>query len=247
MRKYPFLLPLICVFFWQCTKSSTAAVGSAAGQGGSLARFAIVGNYIYAVDDQQLHVWDIRDGANPVEIKKIAAGFSIETIYPLNDKLFLGSSSAVYIFDISDPSDPKKLSTAISPSTLRHCDPVVAKDTVAFATLRSNGPCGGIRSILAVYDIRDISNPVEKGSLGFPEPYGLGYSGDILYVCDKMLGLVVLDISNAWYPVQIGSVRDGDYVDVIPYGSVLICWTSDGMILYNISDNRNPSLIAKIN
>ncbi len=175
MKKIIFILIVISISFWQCEKdSSSPKFGSTSGQGGSLARFALVGNYLYTVDAQKLTVYDVVNPGDPTLKNTFNVGFEIETIFPFKDKLFIGSTSVVYIYSISDPVNPQKLSTAISPQVLRRCDPVVAKDTVAFATLRTNGPCGGVQSVLAVYDIKDISNPVQKATYPVPQPYGLG-------------------------------------------------------------------------
>jgi len=234
----------------RCGKDSTNTgmyAVSQSGQGGSLARFAIVGNYLYAVDKENLSVFGIQDAANPKLIKTTKVGFEIETIFPFKDKLFIGSTSVVHIFSIDNPENPVKLSQAISPNVLRRCDPVVAKDTVAYASLRVNGPCGGIQSIVACYDIKDVLNPVQKATFSVSEPYGLGYKDDVLYVCDKQMGLWVLDISKAYQPVSIKVLKDAEwYIDVIPYNDVLLCWTSKGATLYDITNNRNPQLLTSI-
>ncbi|MDQ3847107.1 MAG: hypothetical protein M3342_24290, partial [Bacteroidota bacterium] len=177
MRQF---ITCICILLlFSCDKaassdSSAAAYASPQGQGGSLARFTIAGSYLYAVDKQNLHVFDVSDPAAPVQKSTLPVGFEIETIFPFKDKLFIGSTSVVHIFSIDDPANPKKLSEAISPEVLRRCDPVVARDTVAYATLRTNGPCGGTQSILAVYDIKNISKPVQRAAVPVTEPYGLG-------------------------------------------------------------------------
>jgi hypothetical protein len=252
MKKTLFAVILICILFFQCEKdssssfSATSAAIQTTGQGGSLARFAITGNYLYSVDEQQLKVLDITNPAEPTLKQTVDVGFSIETIFPFKDKLFIGSTSQVYIYSIADPANPKKLGTAISPQVLRRCDPVVAKDSVAFATLRTNGPCGGTQSILAIYDVKDVTNPIQKGTYNVTEPYGLGYSNDVLYVCDKYAGLIVLDISKPYSPTLIKSIKDGTYIDVIPYQNTLICWGTNGVTLYDITNNRNPLLLAKI-
>jgi hypothetical protein len=240
---------LLIVFLFGCTKmqADSAAIGGLAGQGGSLARFTIVGNYLYTVDKEDLKVFEITNAAQPVYKRSVPVGFEIETIYPFGDKLFIGSTSVVHIFSIADPSNPQKLSIALSPTVIRRCDPVVAKDTVAFATLRTNGECGGTTSILAVYDIRDIAHPVQVTAYPVSEPYGLGYSGDVLYVCDKYNGLMVFDISQPYTPQLIGSVNDVQPVDVIPYNDVLVVWTLTGMNLYDITDKLHPSLLTQIN
>jgi len=214
-----------------------------------MARFTIVGNYLYTVDKETLKVFDITDPAQPSLKRSIAAGFEIETIFPFRDKLFLGSTSVIYIFSIDDPSDPQKLSEAISPTVMRRCDPVVAKDDVAYATLRTNGPCGGISSVLAVYDIKDIKHPRQVNTLPVGEPYGLGYSGNTLYVCDRFYGFTVYDISRPYDPQFVKHVSLNDstsFIDLIPYNSVLVCWTSGGMALYDISETENPALIKEV-
>jgi hypothetical protein len=211
-----------------------------------MARFTVVGNYLYAVDNTSIKVFDVSDPSTPVFKRSVPAGFEIETIYPFKDKLFIGSTSVVHIFSIEDPSSPVKLSEAISPTVLRRCDPVVAKDNVAYATLRTNARCGGTTSILAVYDITNIAKPVQKNATELSEPYGLGYSGNTLFVCDKGQGLILFDITSPYNPVYIKSIKDGDYIDVIPYGSVLICWTSTGIILYDISNPTQPERLTTI-
>lgn len=244
---YTIVFLSISIASLQCSKDAARSFAqNGAGQGGSLARFAITGNYLYTVDKEKLRVFNISDAANPILKTTVNIGFEIETIYPFKDKLFIGSTSVVHIFSIDNPEQPQKLSTAISPQVLRRCDPVVAKDSVAFATLRTNAACGGTQSILAVYDITDITKPVQKATYPIPEPYGLGYADNALYVCDKN-SLMVFDISQPYQPEFLRSLNDGSYVDVIPYSNTLICWVKEGVILYDISNRFTPQLITKIN
>jgi hypothetical protein len=248
MRKI--LFGICIIFIFGCEKASyNYAPVSGAGQGGSLARFTIMGNHLYTVDHENLNVFDITNGGQPVFKRTVPVGFEIETIFPFRDKLFIGSTTMVHIFSIADPANPQKLSETISPEVMRRCDPVVAKDTVAFATLRTNGPCGGTQSILAVYDIRDITKPVQRGSFPVWEPYGLGYSGNTLYVCDGIRGLVVFDISSPFQPSQVKTIStqgNSRFMDVIPYNNLLVAWVTDGMMLYDITDKQNPVFIKKI-
>jgi len=246
MKKIFVLSSILFLLFASCEKAMESASYGGSGQGGSMARFTVVGDYLYAVDQSSLKVFDVSKPEKPVLKRSVPVGFEIETIYPFKDKLFIGSTSMVHIFSIQDPANPAKLSEAISPNVLRRCDPVVAKENVAYATLRTNGPCGGTGSILAVYDITDITKPVQRNAVNVGEPYGLGYSGNTLYVCDKWEGLLVFDISKPYEPTFLRSIKDGEYMDVIPYGNILICWTKTGMILYDISTPENPVLLTTI-
>jgi hypothetical protein len=229
-----------------CTKDSVGKsfIGNS-GKGGSLARFTIVGNYLYTVDKKQLKVFNISDPATAELRSTTDVGFEIETIYPFRDKLFIGSTSVVHIFSIENPELPKKLSTAISPQVLRRCDPVVAKDSVAYATLRTNGVCGGTQSILAVYNITDVLNPVSVNQVPVTEPYGLGYADNALYVCNRW-SLIVFDITQPFTPLIVTQLTDAEYYDVIPQGNTLVCWINGGVALYDITERLNPKLITTI-
>lgn len=239
------LLPVVLVAGTQCEKSSSDNAISS-GSGGSTARFAIQGNYLYTIDKENLNVYNITDVANPVLKNTLSVGFEIETIYPFKDKLFIGSTSVVYIYSVDDPESPKRLSTAISPDVIRRCDPVVAKDTVAYATLRTNGACGGTQSVMAAYNIKDISNPIQMTTYPVAEPYGLGYADSALYVCDRY-GLYIFNIQRAFAPQMVKQLVNGWYLDVIPWNNTLICQMQDGLNLFDISNRLNPSFITKIN
>ncbi len=242
--KYFFIL-LTCVYISGCTKDGASSSKSYQGQGGSTARFALNGDYLYTVDARKLSTYHISDPANPTPVNTQDVGFEIETIFPFGNKLFIGSTSVIHIFNIDNPAKPEKLSTAISPTVMRRCDPVVAKDTVAFATLRSGTECGGFQSVLAVFDIKDILNPVQRSTIPLNQPRGLGYSDTVLYVCDPP-GLQIYSIKNAYQPRFLNELRDGDYYDVIPYGDLLFAWTKTGAVIYDITKPAEPKKLSMI-
>lgn len=249
MKKY---ILYLCILFvvsqnLSCTKESAIKGNiNTSGTGGSMARFTIAGNYLYVVDKTHLKVFNVSEASLPVLKSNIEVGFEIETIYPFRDKLFIGSTSVVHIFAIEDPEQPEKLSTAISPQVFRRCDPVVAKDSVAYATLRTNNECGGTQSILAVYDIRNVLAPVQVTGVPVEEPYGLGYADSALYVCDRS-SLIVFDITDPFNPVWKTQIFGDSYFDVIPYGNTLVCWIRNGVALFDISNRLAPQLITTIN
>lgn len=242
-----YIITVFTLLHLSCTKEGVGDKGfiSTGGKGGSLARFTISGEYLYTVDKKKLKVYNIADPTNPKLRSTEDIGFEIETIFPFKDKLFIGSTSVVHIFSIEDPEHPKKLSTASSTTVVRRCDPVVAKDSVAYATLRTNGPCGGLQSVLAVYNIKDILNPVEVMTYPVWEPYGLGYADSALYVCDRS-SLLIFNIAKPYEPQLINSIPGESYVDVIPDDNTLVCWVDGGVVLYDISERLNPQLITKI-
>jgi len=83
--------------------SPTTFTKSSPGIGGSSARFTISNNTLYIVDESKLNVYDISTPANPNKVTDKTLGWSIQTIFPYKDHLFIGSNSAVYIYDNSNP------------------------------------------------------------------------------------------------------------------------------------------------
>jgi hypothetical protein len=232
--------------FYTCGGSKEAVSPINSGIGGSMARFTVVGSYLYTVDYQNLKVFSLVDPSNPVFLRTVPVGFDIETLFPFKDRLFIGSKSAVYFYSIANPELPVKVSEAIEPSIIRRCDPVVAKDSVAFATLNVSGPCGGSQSLLVVYDIRNLEQPRKVEQQLLSQPYGLGYSDTVLYVCDHRDGLRIFNIRNAWSPNLKKTLLDGTYFDVFAYGNQLICWVEKGMVIYDISKPEEPVLKAEL-
>ena len=72
--KVLFVALVISTFFHACQKDSTAnssADGSNTGQGGSMAKFAIQGNYMYKVEGSILKVYDVSNVSNTILLNSI--------------------------------------------------------------------------------------------------------------------------------------------------------------------------------
>ncbi|MFD2887981.1 LVIVD repeat-containing protein [Chitinophaga cymbidii] len=231
------LLPAACSKESKSTQQPT-------GKGGSMARFALAGNYLYVVNTTWLHVYDVSENGQPVIKNKVNAGWNIETIFAYDNKLFLGSSSALYIFSLNDPVTPVWESGV---THLRSCDPVVTQGNTAFVTLRGGSTCGGTTNALMVYDVTDIKAPALKASIPMKGPYGLGVQDSALYVCDGADGLTVFDIKSPHAPRKLQTIEGGDmYIDVIPYNGVLIAYVRNGVRFFDISKPQEPVLLSAL-
>lgn len=239
---------IILVFAgWSCEKEAAMAdSGNSSSQGGSLARFAISGNALYLVDDYGLKVMDITNPNSFEQKKSINLGWGIETIFPYKNRLFIGSQTGMYVYDITQPFDPKELGQA---HHMRSCDPVVANDTIAFITLRGGNACGPATDGVYVYDVKEgFLNLKMLQLFKLGTPYGLGLNGNILYVCRGFSGLEILNVSD---PDNIRSVKNlalksKTVKDVIVDGNLLIVYTNKGISLYDITRADAPELITNI-
>lgn len=246
MKTNLLILLLLTVLVKSCTKESADSGAAASGAGGSTARFTIAGNFLYVVDHTSLKAFDISNpAAAPVLKSTTDVGINVETIFPYQDKLFIGSSFSMHIFSLANPEKPFRLAQA-DYMVRMSCDPVVAKDSTAYATLNATGPCGGGFSQLVVYNIKDITKPVLQTTRPLNGPYGLGISDSALYVCDGSAGLNVYNIRNTYAPLLLRTVQGETFYDVIPYGNILICQVGRGIALYDISNRHQPVFLSSI-
>lgn len=208
------------------------------GQGGSMARFTLYQNYLYAIDESSLKLINISNLENPEMEKSMEIGWGIETIFPYDDKLFFGTRTGMLIYDVTNPSVPDRISEFSHASA---CDPVVVDGDYAYVTLRGGNLCGAIASQLDVIDISNISNPRLLKTYPMDEPYGLGIDDSVLFVCDGHSGLKVYDATDHMKisENQLAHYADIHAFDVIPLGSVLLVIGVDGLYQYNYRDPEN--------
>lgn len=231
------------MLFAACEKSNSQFVSSdsASGQGGSLARFTIVNNHLYIVDQQSLHVYDISTPSSPQFQGKTLIGFNIEAIFPFQNKLFIASNAAMYIYNINTPSQP------VFESNVEHlsgCDPIVANDSIAFLTVHGGNACRSTINELFVYDISNINSPLLIDNIPMTNPFGLALKDQTLYVCDNGEGLKVFDVSDPHNLSLIRTVGGENFVDLIPRNNTLLAMLTDGIGYYDISDATNPQKLS---
>lgn len=230
------------------TAGSNVSSDGASGIGGSMARFAIADERLYTIDDYQIKVFSIENPTNPVMGDSVPVGFSIETIFPFKDKLFIGSSSGMFIYDQTDPDRPRIISEFQHATS---CDPVVANDSLAYVTLRSGNACDGIINRLDVIDIRDVTRPKLVKTYPMDNPHGLGISGTTLFVCEGDYGLKVLDATNSRGITGLAHFKNVHAYDVIPLGGtpagdILMMVGDDGLYQYDYSDPAKVRQLSKL-
>lgn len=215
------------------------------GTGGSTARFTLMNEYLYTVDQNSLKLFNVTSAANPKFINSINLGTGIETIFPYQDKLFIGSTTGMHIYNASNPSNPVKLSTY---SHLTSCDPVIVQGKYAYVTLRSGTNCRIGSNLLDVLNIEDPASPKLVSSYPMLNPHGLAISGGTLFICEGVNGLKTFDSSD---PLKIGErqfsfLKDLDARDVIAGPASLIVTGKNGIYQYDYSNPRALGLLSQI-
>lgn len=233
---------LILPLLWVATMAAGAGCASRGGmaptgKAGSMARFAVKGHHLFALSQRHLRVFSLRRGDAPILVDKLRVPtWMAETLFVAKDRLFVGSTNGMYIYDIKRPARPRLLGQV---RHFRSCDPVVVQGNFAYVTLRSGSRCRRGKNALQVYDVSNSRQPRLLTSYPMTNPWGLGVDGHLLFVADGRAGLKVYDIRNPRRLVHLSTHPTIRGYDVIPNKQILIVSAQDG--LYQL-DYRTQTL-----
>lgn len=218
--------------------------------GGAMARFTLVNDYLYTVGRSSLNVFNVSTASNPLMVNTLPLGWNIETIFPLNNTLFIGSQTGMMILNVDDPSQP------FFEGNFSHAcfgDPVIANDHYAFVTLTAMtdaSECWGVapqRNEMDIVDINNINQPFLMKVYDMEEPRGLSLDGNDLFVCDGRGGLKVYDAADVMNLRLLRTFSDIDPFDVITSNGIAIVVSKQGITQYdysNINDVKKLSTIS---
>jgi hypothetical protein len=227
--------------------SSKAAIAptSTTGIGGSMSRFTIANNYLYALDSYFLDVVDLSIQTEPKAKNELTLTWQAETLFPNNSTLFVGTRSGMYIYTIASPATPALLSQY---EHVRSCDPVVVEGDYAYVTLRDGNACGGFTNQLEVVNIKDLTKPFSERVYAMTNPHGLGIDNGILFICDGSDGLKIYDATDITKITgnQLAHYDKINALDIIPFQHIAMMIGSDGLYQYDYSDVKNIKLLSKL-
>jgi hypothetical protein len=229
------------------------------GQSGSITRFAVLGKYMYTLNLNEVKTYDLTDKNKPVLVHSLATDYGLETITIYDNTIYLGSTTALYILDITNPAAPALLAKSDrSEMNLQGCDPVVVKGNYAYSTVKIiANVCGNIsaQSALLVYDITNKSAPRVINQIRLSMPNGLGIKDNYLIVCDEGLDqLLVFDINmitkngipNSILPPTSFTVSIKDPVDLIVRGNQMIVSCKTEFQIFDVSNIANIRKVGQI-
>ena len=194
----------------EAKKSSTNSTAK------SMPRFSVVGDYLYTINTTQMNIFDIDEASAPQSISKVRLPWDVERLFAYSSYLYIGSSSGMYIYDNSIPTQPTKLTTF---SYAQSCDPVVVQEDIAYVTLNSGSSCTNSRGVnrLDIVDVQNPKTPILIKQVDMWEPKGLSIDNNLLFICDGSAGLKVFDVNktedNSTISVAISSISNESSID----------------------------------
>ena len=219
--------------------------GNSSGISGSMARFTIFSDYLYSVHNNALKLFNIANIPGISAANTVALDRVVETIFPYDNKLFLGTTTGMLVYGLANPGNPVYISAF---DHINSCDPVVVLGNYAYVTLRSGNECFGFTNQLDVVDISSIGNPFLVKTYPMYNPHGLGIDNNVLFICDGDAGLKVYDATDPMkiHLNQLAHFSNVKTYDVIPLGGVLMMIGADGLYQYDYADLNNLVLLSTI-
>jgi len=214
---------------------------------GTVNRIAKANDHIYAISRQQITT--IEDVSEFKLVSNLDIGWEMETIYPQDDKLFIGTQNSMQILDISNPSQPFEISSFFHATG---CDPVLPVDNIAYVTVRADPEqnCPGDESALLVINTSNIQSPNRVQQIEMITPFGMTLIGDKLYVGEGRNGLKVFDASQRDRLREIKFDRNVQAYDIIAHptnNNVILVSGPDGYGQYEVdAETDSYSLVSWI-
>jgi len=226
--------------------SSNSSISSSVVAGGSMARFTVADDHLYAIDGGEIKIFDVAQAAPSLK-NEITVTWGIETLFPMAGSLFIGSNSGMIIYDISNPESPQYLSTF---SHATACDPVIVDGTTAYVTLRDGNECQGFVNQLDVVNVSNQSNPTLIRSYPMDNPHGLSVVDETLYLCEGSFGLKTFDVTNKNQIAQnlLDHVTGFFAYDVIvlPPGDHVMVVGQNGLYQFDATDRSDLKQLSMI-
>jgi hypothetical protein len=220
--------------------AAASALAGATGTAGSTATMTLIGDYLYAIpEEHSLGVVKVSDSTHPTMITTMQAGYDLETIFPLQNKLLLGSKEGVYIYSIDNAPAPVQLSEFTHGTA---CDPVIADQKYAYVTLHSGTSCGGAANELDVLDAQDLTHASLLKTYPMTSPSGLSLDGSMLFVCDGPV-VKAFDASDPTNIQLLAELNVTNAYDMIAANNTLMVVTTGGLYQFDYS---NPKHITQL-
>jgi hypothetical protein len=227
-------------------ESFGSANTTSAGVNGSMSRFTLYKDYLYAVIRYQMQIFDI-SSEKPVKVSGEYENYvgNVETIFSYKDKMFLGMPTGMSIYSVENPLKPERCSTI---THVLGCDPVVVDNDLAYVTVHSGNFCGQNNDELFIVDVKDAYHPKQLVSYTMTNPKGLGIDSEkkTLFLCDDGLKVFKIGDPQTLISNQISHIEGMDGFDLIPYDNVLMMIADNGLYQYDYSDLNNIKKLSLI-
>ena len=213
---------------------------------GTVNRFAISNDHLFALGFFNMYGFSLSDGMQQLSGVQYS-DFGMETIFPFNDRLYIGSQNSMQILDASDPESLELIGSFWHATS---CDPVLpVTNSVAYVTLRGGEECPGEENTLNVVAHNGHFSYSAIQTIELPSPYAMLRLENELYVGEGENGFRVFEIGSDWRLSEKMHNASITAFDIIPHpnrSDIILFAGPDGIFQYSVEPDEEYNLISSI-
>lgn len=162
--------------------------------------------YVYVngtTSTEGVHIIDVSDPANPVEVGLYDPGYYIHDCHVNGDLLFAAAffEAKMDIIDISDKTNPTFINDFSDPNGKTHSSWLTEDKTHLFMASEEDGTYGRIFNVEDLFDPYAVATYSANLASLVHNPY---IRGDYAFISHNTEGLRVVDIADPAVPVEVG-------------------------------------------
>ncbi|NNE30313.1 MAG: choice-of-anchor B family protein [Saprospiraceae bacterium] len=162
--------------------------------------------YVYVIGTQTsqgVHIIDVQDPENPVQIGLYEPGYYIHDAHVKGDKMFCAAfyEAKMDIVDISDKTNPTLIASIEDPGVNTHSSWLTEDDKYLIVTDEADGFPSRIWNIEDLENIFEVSTYSANLESLVHNPY---IKGDFAFISHNTEGLRIVDLVDPRYPVEVG-------------------------------------------
>ena len=228
---------------------ATPAVADISPEGlnlGGSRRGVIRDDILYVADwFSGLHLYDIRDPANPRHLGNYHTPGSSKGVALFGDYALVGDDDrGLQIIDIGDPRQPRWVAELSGSSDVSTVGLAYTMQRIG-NTLYLADHRGGFQII----DLSQIDRPRILGVLDTPgKTWAIDVQGDTAFVADDDDGLLVFDVGDPRQIRLIGQFSPGGHAEdvVLRDGLAYVAFFDNGLFIVDVSDPRQPHPLSHL-
>jgi len=223
--------------------------------GGNLARFAIIGNYLCAVNGGGIKVFNIQAQANPIQVGNMGPGATILSLRTLQDSLLiigtLTGNYSPYALGVYSFKSNQSLQLLGALDSSQAYDPFTYRQNYLFTSEHAGASTSYYvpHSQMYAYNVKKLNasyyynNPDYKIRKNIYSPLDLSADGNNLFICDS--GLKVFDITDM-SKIKLKKHFNIEAQNVLSNNGNLTILGTTGLFQYQYA-NDTINLLSKIN
>lgn len=229
-----------CLFLFSCEEEAPVLNFQEAP---STARFAKVGNALYAVGERDLKLFDLSTPEAPLLEKTIPLGIDVRKVTTFENFLFVYSHLGLYVYDATSRQQPAFFSQY---AEVLPCNNLAATPDYIYLSQRKDSLCGSAENQVQVLDFRNPRNITKKGEYFFNSPYDVAVNDGKLFLTEGEEGVKIFNLRRDGVINSLAHLTGQTANRVLAWRQFFLFSSPNGISQYNLRDDNSIVLLSEL-